>query len=213
MRHSQKQLLCLAFTCGVVSGLTFSFEDIRLSTDAVSIPFLAFGDPTAVAAAAKCKVFPGDTAWPTEVEWTALNSTLGGVLLQPIPLGAVCHDVFLRRPSPANNATGPAATAAVPIPPSSHYNATQCAALTRGMARTRELIDDPLAVMTPWTQGDTCPVVGAGGRMGETAAAAGKGINCTLGGSPVYVVNASTVAHVQAAVNFARNRGLRLVVK
>ncbi len=33
------------------------------------------------------------------------------------------------------------------------------------------------------------------------------------GGYPVYVVNATTVAQVQAAVNFARNTGVRLVVK
>lgn len=37
--------------------------------------------------------------------------------------------------------------------------------------------------------------------------------NCTLGGYPSYVVNVSTVAHVQAAVNFARNNGIRLVIK
>lgn len=37
--------------------------------------------------------------------------------------------------------------------------------------------------------------------------------NCTLGGYPSYVVNASTVANIQLAVNFARNSNLRLVVK
>jgi hypothetical protein len=36
---------------------------------------------------------------------------------------------------------------------------------------------------------------------------------CTLGAYPVYAVNATTVAHIQLAVNFARNQGLRLVVK
>lgn len=37
--------------------------------------------------------------------------------------------------------------------------------------------------------------------------------NCTMGGFPVYSVNASTVAQVQLAVNFARNLNLRLVIK
>lgn len=37
--------------------------------------------------------------------------------------------------------------------------------------------------------------------------------NCTLGGYPVYVINATTVAHVQLGINFARNSNLRLVVK
>lgn len=36
---------------------------------------------------------------------------------------------------------------------------------------------------------------------------------CTLGGYPVYAVNATTVAHIQLAVNFARSQDIRLVVK
>ena len=36
---------------------------------------------------------------------------------------------------------------------------------------------------------------------------------CTLGGYPSYVVNVSTVAQIQLAVNFAHANGLRLVVK
>jgi hypothetical protein len=37
--------------------------------------------------------------------------------------------------------------------------------------------------------------------------------NCTLGGFPSYVVNATNVAQIQLAVNFARNANLRLVIK
>jgi FAD/FMN-containing dehydrogenase len=36
---------------------------------------------------------------------------------------------------------------------------------------------------------------------------------CTLGAYPTYAVNVSTVAHIQMAVNFARNTNIRLVVK
>lgn len=36
---------------------------------------------------------------------------------------------------------------------------------------------------------------------------------CLQGAYPTYVVNASTVAQVQLAVNFARNSNIRLVVK
>lgn len=38
-------------------------------------------------------------------------------------------------------------------------------------------------------------------------------MNCMLGGYPSYVVNVSTVAQIQLAVNFARGNSLRLVVK
>jgi hypothetical protein len=37
--------------------------------------------------------------------------------------------------------------------------------------------------------------------------------NCTLGGYPIYVVNARNAWDVQAGVNFARNKNIRLVIK
>lgn len=42
---------------------------------------------------------------------------------------------------------------------------------------------------------------------------ASENSTCTLGGYPAYAVNATTVAQMQLAVNFARNSDLRLVVK
>jgi FAD/FMN-containing dehydrogenase len=39
------------------------------------------------------------------------------------------------------------------------------------------------------------------------------GHNCTLGGYPVYVVDARNARDIQAAVNFARNMNIRLVIK
>jgi hypothetical protein len=36
---------------------------------------------------------------------------------------------------------------------------------------------------------------------------------CTLGGFPEYVVNVTSTAQVQLAVNFARNLNIRLVIK
>jgi len=55
--------------------------------------------------------------------------------------------------------------------------------------------------MNPLMEGLTCkPELGLDG-------------DCTIGGYPVYVVNAENVYHVQLAVNLARNLGIRLVVK
>jgi hypothetical protein len=36
---------------------------------------------------------------------------------------------------------------------------------------------------------------------------------CTIGYYPEYVINSSSVAHVQAGVNFARRYNIRLVIK
>jgi FAD/FMN-containing dehydrogenase len=63
-------------------------------------------------------------------------------------------------------------------------------------------IGDPTSVMWPLYQGATCiPAVDAANS------------SCSLGAYPVYVVNVTKVAHIQAAVNFARNKGLRVVIK
>jgi len=55
--------------------------------------------------------------------------------------------------------------------------------------------------MSPLYQGETCmPQNGATG-------------NCTLGGFPSYVINATSVYQIQLAINLARNLNIRLVVR
>ena len=94
-----------------------------------------------------------------------------------------------------------------PIPTASacydgpNKNSSICSYLLTTAKETRFYINDPLTALTEWTQGGTCPL-----------ALRPKG-NCTQGGSPVYVVNVTTVSQIQAAVNFARNRNVRLVIK
>lgn len=91
----------------------------------------------------------------------------------------------------------PAAAACYPGPNS---DPTQCSYLINSANRTRFWIDDPLTMLSDWAQGNTCMLSPATG-------------NCTRGAFPEYVVDARTVKHVQAAVNFARNKNLRLVIK
>jgi len=77
----------------------------------------------------------------------------------------------------------------------------KCDFLMHSAFGSRFYIDDPLTVLTSWPQGETCvPSANAQG-------------NCTQGGFPVYVVNATTVKQIQVAVNFARNNNIRLVIK
>lgn len=81
------------------------------------------------------------------------------------------------------------------------HNETMCRWLIDESGRTHFWLDEPLSTLTQWPQGSTCmPVLGAEG-------------TCTRGGFPEYVVNATTVKHIQAAVNFARNKNIRLVIK
>ena len=94
-----------------------------------------------------------------------------------------------------------------PIPPASvcysgpFRDTNKCISLLFNSFDSRFYLNDPLTVLTEWPQGNTCPA---------TFTSTG---NCTQGGFPVYVANVTTVKHIQAAVNFARNRNLRLVIK
>ncbi|KAI0023401.1 hypothetical protein F4780DRAFT_786875 [Xylariomycetidae sp. FL0641] len=101
-------------------------------------------------------------------------------------------DGALRRPKPAGAVCYPGPD----------YDAARCQFLVSGASATRFWLDDPLTELAQWTQGSTC-----------VATLTPAGGNCTRGGFPEYVVNATTVKHVQIAVNFARNSGIRLVIK
>jgi len=161
--------------------INFPFEATVLQDeDIVNFSSIAFGDRSTASPVydgPECKASPGTAAWPSNAEWTRLNGTLGGALLQPNPPAAVCYD-------------GPA------------KDATQCNFLLRNASSTRFYINDPLTVLATWPEGDTC-----------FASANTAGLNCTHGGYPSYVVNVTTVKQIQAAVNFARNKNLRLVIK
>ncbi|KAK9415510.1 putative FAD-binding PCMH-type domain-containing protein [Seiridium unicorne] len=39
-----------------------------------------------------CKAIPGDSAWPSDLDWAQLNNSVGGVLLATRPIAYVCHD-------------------------------------------------------------------------------------------------------------------------
>jgi FAD/FMN-containing dehydrogenase len=78
----------------------------------------------------------------------------------------------------------------------------KCKALTAGWANSNTHIDDPTEILSPIYQGLTCvpPTIY------DT-------VNCTVGGYPSYVVKATNVLDLQLGINFARNDGVRLVVK
>ncbi|KAJ5111065.1 hypothetical protein N7532_001600 [Penicillium argentinense] len=81
------------------------------------------------------------------------------------------------------------------------YDANECETLTSEWTNSNIHAADPASVMWPLFEGRTC--------LPTTNASA----SCTVGGYSSYAVNVSNVAQIQLAVNFARNAGLRLVVK
>ncbi|KAI0165160.1 FAD-binding domain-containing protein [Hypoxylon sp. FL1284] len=177
-------LLCL----GIILSKATALEPHVLASDSVLLTeedigdfsAIAFGDETAVfsdpAPDVSCKVFPDDDVWPSQEEWTRLNNTIDGVLLQPKPAAAVCYQ-------------GP------------DFDAEQCQFLLTNARSSHFWLDEPLVALSEWAQGRTCVL-----EMDPEG-------SCTRGGFPEYVVNATSVKHIQAAVNFARNKNIRLVIK
>jgi hypothetical protein len=128
---------------------------------------------------ARCKVYPGDKAWPKPSEWEQLNKTLGGALIKAVPQASVCYFNGTRQ-----------------------HDGAACATLAGNWTNSYAHLDDPIEMFSPVCQGLTCQPTGLYNSGG-----------CTQGGYPTYTVNASTAAHLQIAVNFARNTGVRFVIK
>lgn len=82
------------------------------------------------------------------------------------------------------------------------YNPAECAKVTAHWNESYSHFDNAVEMMSPVAQGMTClpPNIF-------------DSHNCTRGGFPMYVINATEPKHVQMGVNFARNTGVRLVVK
>lgn len=86
-----------------------------------------------------------------------------------------------------------------------NYDADECAYITEQWTNVSLHLPSPSDLMFPLWEGATClpPELSTNEPTG----------NCTLGGFPSYIVNATTVAQIQLAVNLARNLNLRLVIK
>jgi hypothetical protein len=79
-----------------------------------------------------------------------------------------------------------------------------CAQIVTQLTNSSFVGNNPIALDYPGDD-DACPPVNYA--IGQVAG------NCTLGDVPVYSVDATSPADIQTAVNFARKRGLRLVVR
>ncbi|KAH8204177.1 hypothetical protein TruAng_001597 [Truncatella angustata] len=127
---------------------------------------------------------PGDPEWPSEDLWQEFDTLLGGALLEGTPSASVC---YLDWPD---------------------YDQERCDKVTELWLNATwqysfPFLDAPTGLSFPIFEGVTCiPPIYA--RANAT---------CTLGGMPAYIVNITTVAQIQLALNFARNLNLRFNIK
>ncbi|KAK0648172.1 hypothetical protein B0T16DRAFT_435653 [Cercophora newfieldiana] len=168
--------LCFLFLASAAQA-ALEFESVLLTTEHTKgFRAVEFAKGEGRLPKARCKAWPGSNDWPSDFEWRLFNATLDGALLKPTTPSIACY-------------RGP------------DFNAATCSYLLNNATNNGFWIDDPVTVLTQWTQGGTCmPALNATG-------------TCTHGGFPHFVVNATTVKHVQAAVNYARNKNIRLIIK
>jgi hypothetical protein len=88
------------------------------------------------------------------------------------------------------------------FPNQPNYNATLCPTVQSGWNTSWPfVVDNPIQIAYQNWVNDSCwPFPEAG-------------FTCSGEGYPSYVVNAATVAHVQAGINFARENNVRLAIK
>ena len=131
--------------------------------------------PSSKASATRCKAVPGSPSWPTEAQWDALNSSIAGRLLAPLPPAAVCDTIL-------------------PV-----FNNASCSYVASQWTVSDFHARDPVSVDQPCWTNDACLPNPKDG--------------CDLRQFPRYVVNATSGEHVKAAIDFARNNNVRLIVK
>ncbi|CAH0051863.1 unnamed protein product [Clonostachys solani] len=79
----------------------------------------------------KCKVLPGDAAYPSKALWKIFDILTGGALIKTVPLGAACYQ-------------------------GEHYDSAKCTYLLNNWNRSYAHVDDPTSVMSPLYENATC---------------------------------------------------------
>lgn len=143
----------------------------RLWTSAICTAALLLGT-VRTAPQPSCKPNPGSSGWPVVSDWQALNQTISGRLIAPVPPGLACQTN------------------------SSLYNTAACSNVYQQWGNSSWHAMDPFTA-----------------DYNDDACLPSDQAPCSAAAYPAYVVNATNAGHVQAAVAFARNTGIRLIVK
>ena len=141
---------------------------------------------------------PEESCWPSTSTWNTFNISIGGNLIADVPPALPCY------PGPA-------------------YNAGDCAAIDVELTNQTFISNNPIALSYPT---DSCPAVNSTSinapctigyqqpnNCSQSSTATLPAAQCSLGDQPVYTVNATETADLVAGIRFAREKGIRLVVR
>lgn len=88
----------------VAQAYNFPYESVQLTdADIENNSDLAFGE-LPVKDLKGCKTYPGYNGWPSAIQWSILNSSLDGALLDGIPPAAACYEGEYKDAVACNNA-------------------------------------------------------------------------------------------------------------
>ncbi|KAJ5811086.1 FAD-binding domain-containing protein [Penicillium robsamsonii] len=138
---------------------------------------------------ATCRYLPGDAGWPTDAEWSNLNSTIGGRLIRGTPLAQRCYG--------------------------SDYDPAACAALQEDWIETATYYDNPVNVMAPYWLNNSCsPFLGSLADAYATSNTPSvQAPSCSSGNIAVYAVDVNNAETVAKAFKFAAEKNIRLSIK
>ncbi|KAH8722968.1 hypothetical protein GQ44DRAFT_686064 [Phaeosphaeriaceae sp. PMI808] len=135
-----------------------------------------------------CKCAPTSKCWPTETQWTSLNSTLNGALIRGVPPGSVCY------------------------PDQPNYNIEACKFVASQWFNSTWHATDPVSVDYPiWTNNSCNPIWPNGTSITGDPTAGSRG--CSIGAYPAYVVKATTPQQVSSTLKWASQKNIRVIVK
>ncbi|KAH8889226.1 FAD-binding domain-containing protein [Thozetella sp. PMI_491] len=135
-----------------------------------------------------CKCSPTDSCWPSDLAFDTLNNTVSGQLIRAVPPAAVCY------------------------PDQPNYNLSACQAVWSSWNSSAWHAADPVSIDWPWFANNSCPPINSDGISITGDPDAGQN-GCTIGGYPVYVLNATEPTQIQTVVKFANRHNLRLNIK
>ncbi|KAF2993290.1 hypothetical protein E8E14_000402 [Neopestalotiopsis sp. 37M] len=129
------------------------------------------------------RFLPGDSRWPTDSEWAALNQTVGGNLIRGVPLAQDCYG--------------------------SNANEEKCLIIQDEWAEINPFMDNPVNTIDLYTNNNSCnPFYGP-----LSADPSLQSVACTLGNLAEYAIKITDADSAIAGINFARDKNIRLTVK
>ena len=136
-----------------------------------------------------CRYIPSDPEWPTEAQWSALNTSVGGRLIATVPLGAPCFQKTYNVKTKSYDL--------------STFNQAACDSVKAGWNDPAFHETSSSSVMQTYFTNDSCNAIDP----------AQDPAGCGIGSYVQYAINVTGDADALAGMAFAQKYNIRLLIK